>query len=227
MLLGGKALKQAFQRGTWKAFRGNDPIYANDLEGAIGPNSIDVTLHPKILRLRPALSNDGLPEDHQKAMGALHVGHKYVDVHDPNSIETYQIKPVDADGACLLIPGEFYIGSVQERFDCSSTIDISQGRPGYGGASRAAHFVQHYDGRSTCGRLGIQSHMTAGFGDYGFAGSFTLEIQVAVPIKVYAGMRIGQVFFTETYAPEKYQGAYGGDNHFDGPVAPVLGPDRF
>lgn len=226
MLLGGKALTHIFQQNIWKAYQGTEQIPPQDIVKAVGPNSIDVTLHPKILRLRPALANDDLPMDHQKAMGALHAGHKYVDVHDPDSIETYQIKPVDADGACLLIPGEFYIGSVNERFNCTQTIDILQGH-GRTGQSRAACFVQHYDGRSTCGRLGIQSHMTAGFGDYGFAGAFTLEIQVAVPIKVYPGMRIGQVFFTEAYMPEKYQGSYNGDNHYDGPVVPALGPDRF
>ncbi len=86
-----------------------------------------------------------------------------------------------------------------------------------------------YEGRSTCARIGLASHITAGFGDYGFAGSFTLEIvnHAHYPIQLRPGMRIGQVAFDEVLEPELYTGAYSGTNHSDGPVPPKLGPDRF
>lgn len=221
MLLGGKALKQAFQSNVWQAFKGADRISAPEVIKAIGPNSIDVTLHPKMLTIGPKV-----PTIDQIASGEeVSVPTPAIDVRDPDSmvVKEHEMN----EGSAILLPGEFYIGAVQERFDCDSTLDIHTGRPGYGGTSRAATFVQHYDGRSTCGRLGIQSHMTAGFGDYGFSGAFTLEIQVAVPIRVYAGMRIGQVFFTECHGPETYHGAYRGTHHHDGPVAPAIGPERF
>ena len=55
----------------------------------------------------------------------------------------------------------------------------------------------------------------AGFGDLGFQSNWTLEINVVHPVKIYPGIRIGQVFFHEVELPEdlsllkKYQGKYG------------------
>lgn len=62
------------------------------------------------------------------------------------------------------------------------------------------HTPQHipkYEGRSTPARYFLQSHMTAGVGDRGYAGHWTLEIQVAKPLRIYPFMRIGQILFTE------------------------------
>lgn len=74
-------------------------------------------------------------------------------------------------------------------------------------------FVPMYEGRSSLGRLGVFSHVTAGFGDIGFKGNWTLEIMVIHPIRVYPGMRIGQLFYhkpdgavVKRYDSEKYQG---------------------
>lgn len=72
------------------------------------------------------------------------------------------------------------------------------------------------------GRLGISSHITAGFGDIGFAytengtvstrAKWTLEITVVHPTWIYRNMRIGQVFFmTPDHEPrsnELYAGKY-------------------
>ena len=55
--------------------------------------------------------------------------------------------------------------------------------------------VPYLDGRSSAGRLGISIHSTAGRGDVGFCGHWTLEITVVHPVRVYAGMRIGQLTF--------------------------------
>lgn len=70
-------------------------------------------------------------------------------------------------------------------------------------------YVPHYDGTSTCGRYFISSHQTAGRGDPGFRGSFTLEITVQMPVRIYAGMRIGQVHFETLEGPVMlYEGRY-------------------
>lgn len=73
-------------------------------------------------------------------------------------------------------------------------------------------FVPMYEGRSSLGRLGVSSHITAGFGDIGFEGNWTLEISVVQPVRIYPGMRIGQLYWhkpvgeiTSTYCG-KYQG---------------------
>lgn len=57
------------------------------------------------------------------------------------------------------------------------------------------HYVPIIDGKSSVGRLFIQIHATAGLGDPGFCGQYTLEVIVTVPVLVYPGMRIGQVRF--------------------------------
>ncbi len=52
-----------------------------------------------------------------------------------------------------------------------------------------------YNGRSSVGRVGIATHITAGWGDVGFAGHWTLEIFVLIPTIVYPNMPIGQIQF--------------------------------
>lgn len=51
------------------------------------------------------------------------------------------------------------------------------------------------DGKSSIGRLFIQVHATAGYGDPGFDGQYTLEVIVQHPIVIYAGMRFCQIRF--------------------------------
>ena len=58
-------------------------------------------------------------------------------------------------------------------------------------------YISAIDGRSSIGRLGISIHSTAGFGDIGFSGTYTLEISVVQPVIIYPDMLIGQVYFTE------------------------------
>ena len=56
-------------------------------------------------------------------------------------------------------------------------------------------YVPFIDGKSSTGRLGISIHVTAGRGDSGFKGHFTLEISVVQPVKVFPGMPIGQLIY--------------------------------
>ena len=55
--------------------------------------------------------------------------------------------------------------------------------------------VPFLEGKSSTGRLGIDIHATAGKGDVGFCGNWTLEISVKMPVRVYAGMHIGQLIY--------------------------------
>lgn len=72
------------------------------------------------------------------------------------------------------------------------------------------HFIPQVDGRSSVGRLGIKVHLTAGFGDIGFNGPWTLEIEVTHRIRVYPGVRICQVSFIRPDGPieQLYTGRY-------------------
>lgn len=70
-------------------------------------------------------------------------------------------------------------------------------------------------GRSSIGRLGIFVHVTAGFGDIGFCGNWTLELTCVEPVRVYPGMELCQIFY-QTVDGEildlydgKYQGSRG------------------
>ena len=55
--------------------------------------------------------------------------------------------------------------------------------------------VPFLEGKSSVGRLGIDIHATAGKGDVGFCNHWTLEISVARPVRVYAGMPIAQLIY--------------------------------
>lgn len=63
-------------------------------------------------------------------------------------------------------------------------------------------FVPILHGRSSIGRLFLSVHHTAGFGDLGFEGTWTLEVTVEHPIKIYPDTRVCQVSF-DTYIGEK------------------------
>jgi dCTP deaminase len=94
-----------------------------------------------------------------------------------------------------LMPGVLYLGRTVER---TKTTDL----------------VPMLEGRSSVGRLGLSVHVTAGFGDIGFDGHWTLEMTVVHPLRIYAGVEVCQVIFHEatgavTPYAGKYQGAAG------------------
>ncbi len=75
--------------------------------------------------------------------------------------------------------------------------------------------VPMLEGRSSIGRLGLFVHITAGFGDVGFNGYWTLEMFCVQPIKIYPGVEICQIFYHaiegdyEKYKSGKYQNNQG------------------
>jgi len=73
-------------------------------------------------------------------------------------------------------------------------------------------YVSGIEGRSSIGRLGISIHATAGFGDVGFLGTWTLEVSCIQPVRVYANMRICQIFFMRCNSDQikLYNGKYYG-----------------
>lgn len=56
-------------------------------------------------------------------------------------------------------------------------------------------YVPMLEGRSSTGRLGLFVHVTAGFGDIGFAGYWTLEMFCVQPIKIYPNVNICQIYY--------------------------------
>ena len=72
-------------------------------------------------------------------------------------------------------------------------------------------YIPMLEGRSSVGRLGLFIHITAGFGDIGFDGFWTLEIFCVQPIRIYSGLEICQIFYHtidgdfDLYRSKKYQ----------------------
>lgn len=72
------------------------------------------------------------------------------------------------------------------------------------------NLVPMLEGRSSTGRLGLNIHATAGFGDIGFKGYWTLEISVIHPLKIYPNIRVCQMYFQEPKGEitQTYKGKY-------------------
>ncbi len=82
----------------------------------------------------------------------------------------------------VLIPGQLYLGVTEEYTETHG-------------------FVPFLEGKSSVGRLGIDIHSTAGKGDEGFCNYWTLEMSVKLPVRVYAGMPVGQLIYFEISGP--------------------------
>ncbi len=116
------------------------------------------------------------------------LGSNSYDVHLGKYLATYKDAELDAkkhneimhfeipEEGYVLHPNVFYLGVTDEYTETH------------------AH-VPFLEGKSSTGRLGIDIHATAGKGDVGFCGNWTLEISVKQPVRVYAGMPIGQLIY--------------------------------
>ncbi len=77
--------------------------------------------------------------------------------------------------------------------------------------TKTKNLVPMLEGRSSVGRLGLFVHITAGFGDVGFEGYWTLEIFCVQPVKIYPGIEICQIYYHSldgdyvNYVSNKYQ----------------------
>ena len=139
---------------------------------SVGPNSIDMHLgdHLKIYDRSASYRTRVFDPITQQHYQAI----------DPRKPPPLQGVPRRRDGRWLLVPGQFYLGCTQEVTYCRGV-------------------VPHIDGRSTCGRLSIEAHKTAGVGDNGFDGRWTLELEVTEPVLVAPGDRLFQIYFTPAW----------------------------
>jgi len=98
---------------------------------------------------------------------------------------------IPAEGL-VLTPNQLYLGRTVERTETHNLVPM-------------------IEGRSSIGRLGLFVHVTAGFGDVGFCGYWTLEMFAVQPVKIYPGVPICQIFFHQIagditeYSSDKYQ----------------------
>ena len=115
--------------------------------------------------------------------------HKYPHI-DPSEDQpdlTREVVP-DGEDPFILHPGEFALGSTYEVVSLPDDV-----------AARV-------EGKSSLGRLGLLTHATAGFIDPGFTGHVTLELAnvATLPIKLWPGMKIGQLCFFRLTSPAEH-----------------------
>ena len=115
-----------------------------------------------------------------------------LDIKKPN--EAKQV--IIPESGLLLEPGKLYLGRTIEYTETHETVPM-------------------LEGRSSVGRLGLCIHVTAGFGDIGFKGFWTLEIFCVQPIIIYPFFEICQIYYHtiqgehSKYISGKYQGNKG------------------
>jgi dCTP deaminase len=111
-----------------------------------------------------------------------------LDMRKANRVRRVEI-PEDG---LTLSPNQLYLGRTVER-------------------TETHNFVPMIEGRSSVGRLGLFVHVTAGFGDVGFCGYWTLEMFAVQPVRIYPGVPICQIFYHQLcgditeYQSDKYQ----------------------
>jgi dCTP deaminase len=134
--------------------------------------------------------------------------HKYAYIDPAEEMsDLTRLVEVDPKEAFILHPGEFVLGSTYEFVTLPDNI------------------AARLEGKSSLGRLGLLTHSTAGFVDPGFNGHVTLELANVsnLPIKLWPGMKIGQLCFFQLSSPSetpygsaKYNSRYQGQR---GPTA--------
>ncbi|MEU8222207.1 dCTP deaminase [Kribbella sp. NPDC048915] len=115
--------------------------------------------------------------------------HKYPHI-DPSEEQPDLTRLVEPDGdePFILHPGEFVLGSTYELVTLPDDV------------------AARLEGKSSLGRLGLLTHSTAGFIDPGFSGHVTLELSnvATLPIKLWPGMKIGQLCFFRLSSPAEH-----------------------
>lgn len=152
------------------------------------------------------------------------LGSNSYDVHLGRHLATYKDKTLDAkkhneidhfeipEEGYVLQPGELYLGVTEEYTETH------------------VH-VPFLEGKSSTGRLGIDIHATAGKGDVGFCGNWTLEISCKLPVRIYKGMPIGQLIYfpvegdVEVKYNSKKDAKYSGQP--DRPVESMMWKNKF
>jgi len=133
----------------------------------------------------------------------------FIDPKQPQEDLTELVEVID-DRAFILHPNEFVLASTLERVQLPDDI------------------VARLDGKSSLARLGLLTHVTAGFVDAGWDGHLTLELSnvATLPIALYPGMKIGQISFLRmTTAAEHPYGSGIAGSKYQGQKGPT--PSRY
>ncbi len=157
-----------------------------------GPEIIESASNGK-LSISPFNRDQVNPNSYNVSLGETLITYTsdVIDAYHPNPTD---VTKIDSDGY-VLQPNELYLGHTVEEVGSD-------------------FFVPLLFGRSSVGRLGLFVEITAPIGDIGFHGQWTLMLSPVRPLRVYPGMKIGQIMFFDTLGEiepytGKYQGAVG------------------
>lgn len=117
------------------------------------------------------------------------IGPNSIDLHLSRHLFTYDdtlstksqacgLRSLIPDGGMTLLPGKIYLGSTVEWVSCGP-------------------YAPMLEGTSSADRLGLSVHSTAGVGDVGYAGHWTLELSVVEPLRVFGGEPVCQMILHE------------------------------
>ncbi len=152
------------------------------------------------------------------------LGTNSYDVHLSKHLAVYTAEELDAkkhnptkhftipEEGFVIQPGTLYLGSTEEYTETHNSVPF-------------------LEGKSSVGRLGIDIHATAGKGDVGFCNHWTLEISCVHPVRVYAGMPIGQLIYfkvdgdIENYYNKKANAKY--NDRTEKPVESMMWKNKF
>ncbi len=139
----------------------------------LNPTSYDLTLGDEVAVYKSAVVTYDAPKTMHEDGRYFYVNRDgWIDIKREPEMARFKMH----SSGWILKPGIGYLMHTRERVqtDC---------------------FVPVLDGKSSIGRLFVKVHETAGYGDPGFDGQYTLEVTVQHPIKLYPGMRICQIRF--------------------------------
>lgn len=138
----------------------------------LGSNSYDVTLAKTLAVYKNVCTGWFSDKGDGNAIPSQPVHLTFLDAKKDNELYLFEI-PEDG---LILYPNILYLAVTNEY-------------------TESPIYHPNFEGISSCARLGISVHQTAGYGDVGFCGHWTLEISVIHPIKVYRNIPIGQIDF--------------------------------
>lgn len=169
--------------------KGNIVITPFD-EKKMNPNSYNLTLSDEIAWYKPLK----VEEKHK-----IRHNMEYTEVREYNKLDMKQKHELEiikmTEDGFELQPDRIYLAKTVEHTETYCHVPM-------------------LEGRSSVGRLGLFVHATAGFGDIGFKGYWTLELSCVQPVRIYPNVEICQIFYhsiSEDYSMSKgfsYKGKY-------------------
>lgn len=153
---------------------------------------IDEEVKNNKIVIEPYNSDDINPNSYNYTLGS------YVKVYKNYELDSKHKQDVEIieipDEGLVLYPDKIYLGFTEEIIGSD-------------------YYVPVITGRSSTGRLGLFVQITSDLVDIGFKGRLTLQLHSTQPVRVYKGMKIGQIMFWKVFGNvDLYKGKYQSSN---------------